>query len=274
MAVGAAIMAIICLLYWLILIAYSGFSVAQSYIWLFIAFFFFFLSYISRLYSDNPKRVPLSFIVPLHVLTILAIIIVAVLQLLIFSTSGKPAPRNIDYLIVLGCKVHADGHPSKSLKYRLDRAIQYLDENPSCTLVLSGGKGSDEPISEAEAMAAYLVYNGVPENKIYLEKESKSTRENIVYSKALISKRLEQKRDDTRLKSTVVSGPVLIAEEKPYKIGIITNGFHMFRAISMAQSMGFEEIYPVSAKSDTLTYVHYTFRECLAILKDKFMGYI
>ena len=94
-------------------------------------------------------------------------------------------PSNLDYLIVLGARVKEDGL-SKSLKSRLDKAIDYLEENPGTVLVLSGGQGEDEPVSEAAAMRDYLVFNGVSERQLILETRSFSTVENIAYSRIAI----------------------------------------------------------------------------------------
>lgn len=71
-------------------------------------------------------------------------------------------------MIVLGAKVKEEGI-SKSLKARLDKAIEYSQDNPGTVLILSAGQGPDEPVSEAKAMFEYLSYNGVPKDKMVLE---------------------------------------------------------------------------------------------------------
>lgn len=63
-----------------------------------------------------------------------------------FSSTGK---QNLDYMIVLGAQVHEDG-PSVVLKYRLDAAIDYLNENPDTNCIVSGGQGANEPFPEAK----------------------------------------------------------------------------------------------------------------------------
>ena len=74
--------------------------------------------------------------------------------------AASPQEPGLDYVIVLGARVK-EHTISDSLKKRLDRAIDYAQKNPDTYLVLSGGKGKDEPVSEAQAMYQYLVYNGV-----------------------------------------------------------------------------------------------------------------
>ena len=61
---------------------------------------------------------------------------------------------------VLGAKVKPDGSLSKTLKLRLDKALEYMKENPETMLVLSGAKGDAEPCSEADAMETYLLGQG------------------------------------------------------------------------------------------------------------------
>lgn len=60
-----------------------------------------------------------------------------------------------DVIIILGAKVRDDG-PSLSLLARMDAAILAAKHNPKANLVLSGGQGSDEPMSEGQAMYDYL----------------------------------------------------------------------------------------------------------------------
>ena len=104
---------------------------------------------------------------------------------------------------------------ASGMKKRLDAAIEYADKNPGTVFVLSGWKGKDEPIPEAQAMADYLIFNGVPPERLLLEIQSGNTYENISYSLALIDRIAEEKRGrrgpvPTGLK---LDGPVLHAEE-------------------------------------------------------------
>ena len=60
-----------------------------------------------------------------------------------------------EVMVILGCQVRQDG-PSVLLRDRLDEALDYLEDHPDMTVVVSGGQGPDEPTSEAQAMADYL----------------------------------------------------------------------------------------------------------------------
>lgn len=72
---------------------------------------------------------------------------------------------------------------SLTLKLRLDAALEYLEHSPNTAVIVSGGKGDGENISEAEAMKRYLVSHGVDEGRIITEDKSTSTWENFKFSK-------------------------------------------------------------------------------------------
>lgn len=76
----------------------------------------------------------------------------------ILSRFTQEGPAELDYLIVLGAQMKTGG-PSKALQYRLDEACRYLDENPGIKVIVSGGQGTDEPVSEAQGMYDYLAGN-------------------------------------------------------------------------------------------------------------------
>lgn len=104
-----------------------------------------------------------------------------------FGMLQKPS-RDLDTLIVLGAQVNGT-KLSNSLKLRLERAKEYLDENPETIAVVSGGKGSGEEISEAEAMYEYLVSQGIDETRLIKEDRSTNTNENLKYSLALLEEK-------------------------------------------------------------------------------------
>lgn len=89
-------------------------------------------------------------------------------------------------MIVLGCQVKSWG-PSILLQDRLNEALDYLEEHPDMTVVVSGGQGPDEPMSEAQAMCEYLVENGFPAEQILLEDESHNTMQNLMYTMELLA---------------------------------------------------------------------------------------
>lgn len=96
----------------------------------------------------------------------------------IVSRFGAKGKVDLDYVIVLGAQVYENG-PSPVLKYRLDKAVAYLNENPNTICIVSGGQGVNEPFSEAEGMLDYLQKAAISRNRIYLENQSKNTIANI-----------------------------------------------------------------------------------------------
>ena len=65
-------------------------------------------------------------------------------------------------MVILGCQINPWG-PSVLLQDRLDKALDYLEDHPDMTVVVSGGQGPDEHISEAQCMYDYLTEHGVDE---------------------------------------------------------------------------------------------------------------
>ena len=134
--------------------------------------------------------------------------------------SGENAP---EVMVIFGCKVEAWG-PSILLQDRLDTALSYLEDHPELTVVVSGGQGPDEPMSEAQAMYDYLTAHGVDGDQIVLEDRSSNTWENIQYTLDLFQ-----------------SGAV----EPTGKILAVSNGFHLSR-IRMLWGREWEGTYTLS----------------------------
>lgn len=102
--------------------------------------------------------------------------------------------KDKDYIIILGCSIGKDGRIYPLLRGRIDRAVQFAreqlrDSGKAAILVPSGGKGSDECMSEAEAMQAYLLKQGLSPEEILPETHSENTWQNMQFSKALIEQR-------------------------------------------------------------------------------------
>ncbi len=168
---------------------------------------------------------------------------------LIVTQSHAPAPADLDALVVLGAQVRADKTPTPVLQYRLDTAASYLRQNDRTMCIVSGGQGFNEPCTEAQAMAAYLVAAGIDPNRIVLEDRSANTVENIALSKRL-------------LPSSRAS------------VGIVTNDFHCYRAGRIAKAQGLERSCTIAARSNPANFPNNALRECMGIIKDKLTGHI
>ena len=99
-----------------------------------------------------------------------------------------------DYILILGCKFRDDGTLTPLLKGRCDAALNFWKKQKQETgkeavLIPSGGQGADEPMPEAEAMARYLLQEGIPENCIIREDQSRNTYQNMEFSKRIIEER-------------------------------------------------------------------------------------
>ena len=208
-------------------------------IWEIIAVFFICWAMLSRShFFDSHRKLSITF----HSIVLIGIIVLTTLCGMIASEFTAKGTEKLDYIIVLGAQVRENG-PSVVLRYRLDTAIEYLEENPETICIVSGGQGANEPFSEAEGMANYLIENGIEKDRILLENKSKNTVQNMQYSSALM-------------------------DETYNSVGIVTNNFHMFRAMKLAKAQGLKNVCAIAADSNALYLPNNVLRECLGILKD------
>lgn len=98
------------------------------------------------------------------------------------------AKTGYDGIMVYGAKVNGSV-PSKSLKERLDKALEVYEKNPDAFIMVTGGQGNGEDVSEAECMKIYLMEHGVDENAIICEDKSTDTKENVRYSKKILEEK-------------------------------------------------------------------------------------
>ncbi|NBI92374.1 YdcF family protein [Lachnospiraceae bacterium] len=94
---------------------------------------------------------------------------------------SRDTGENLDYILVLGAGLNGD-KPSAVLEMRLEKARLYLQEHPQTVVIVSGGQGPTEPVSEAESMKNWLMEKGIPNSRIIMEDKSTTTAENIRYS--------------------------------------------------------------------------------------------
>lgn len=186
-----------------------------------------------------------AFKISFYALSTILILCVSVFAALlsIIILGGFSSDEKDMTLVVLGCQVKGE-RPSLMLEERLEAAYGYLSENPNSVVIVSGGKGTDEEISEAECMFNYLTERGISPSRIYKEDKSSSTHENLKFSAEI-------------MKENRISG----------KIGIVTNEFHEARANMIAKSMGLESV-PISASTFFLLKPTYYVREVFALVYD------
>lgn len=154
-------------------------------------------------------------------------------------------------MIILGCRVMPGGEPSILLQDRLDTALDYLDDHPEMTVVVSGGQGSNEPTSEAACMADYLEEHGVDSDQILLEDESSNTKENLIYSRELLEEQGVDVGEDGVL--------------------VVSNGFHLTRAQMLAERYGYKSVSALAAPTTHIpSRIQMYIREPLALVKSFF----
>lgn len=155
---------------------------------------------------------------------------------------------NVDYtedaVIVLGAGVRGE-RITIPLKLRLDAAIKYHKKNPDALIVVTGGKGYQEDVTEAYAMEKYLVSMGVNPKVIVKEERATSTNENMRFSKELLDGLLDD----------------------GYSAVVVTNNFHIYRGVQIARLEGFDNVYHLHASLQWYNYLPCYLRESLAILK-------
>lgn len=117
-----------------------------------------------------------------------------------------------DYVIVLGAGLNGD-EPTLALSNRLDKAAEYMNKNSRAKAIVTGGQGKGETVTEARAMADYLILHGIREDRIILEENAVSTYQNFEYAKL---------------------------EMDGGQAVFITNDFHVLRAWQMAKLNGID----------------------------------
>lgn len=184
--------------------------------------------------------------------TLLLLISAGILSFgLLFGLVMQGAYDHIDgepeVMLILGCQVKPWG-PSILLQDRLDTALDYLEEHPDMTIIVSGGQGPDEPTTEAQAMADYLTEQGISSVRIFLEEQSHNTAQNFRYSRQLMED-LGYDPEETELL-------------------VVSNGFHLTRSRMLAGRTGFEEVSTLAAPSSHLpSRLKMYVREPLALVK-------
>lgn len=120
-------------------------------------------------------------------ITVGGILLLAVLTTGCMIAGIPEAPDDLERtVIILGSGVNEDGTPTTVMKSRIDAAMDYIQTHPQAPIIASGGLYSTDRIAEAESICRYLIENGIPEQRIYTERDSSSTEENLRNSAALI----------------------------------------------------------------------------------------
>lgn len=143
--------------------------------------------------------------------------------------------KDVDCIIVLGCFVENDGTPCDMLRDRLTRGIELYKNGAAPKIIMSGDHGTIE-YDEVNAMKQFAIDNGVPSSDVFMDHAGFSTYESVYRAKE-----------------------VFAAD----KIIIVTQEYHLTRALYIAEKLGVEA-YGVA--SDYHTYSGQTSRDVREIL--------
>lgn len=202
------------------------------------------------------EAVPLPLRAALAAAAAVVVAVVAVTSVTVMreAEASRPQrlPDDLEYVVVLGAQVRQDGSPSPVLRYRLDAAYDYAATHPVCKVVVSGGQGLNEPMSEADCMATYLRERGLDQARVLREDRATNTVENV------------------RFAAEVMRGQG--SDPATAKVGVVTNDFHLYRAVRLARHAGVPGAVGVWAKSTPLYLPNNLARECLGIAKDTLQG--
>ena len=157
----------------------------------------------------------------------------------------KKVKYDKDYMIILGCQIRKDGTLTPLLKGRVDKALEFRNKQLKKTgkdliFIPSGGKGSDESLSEAEAIKNYLLEKGIKEKSILIDDKSKNTYENIKFSNELIDK-------------------------KNANVAFSTTNYHVFRAGLIAKEQGLN-LEGIGSKTKAYFWINAFVREFVGTL--------
>ena len=234
-------LSLICLIY-SVAVYMVGSGTFSFAIWIALGFFFGFLLFmdINNKWSMVPKVLRYIFRSVIAVCLVIFLFCQGCIMTKFFSKGEK----ELDYLIVLGAQMR-DWGPSVVYKYRLDAAVEYLNENPETKVVVTGGQGSNESISEGEGGKAYLLEQGISEDRIIVEDTSVDTEANIKNALDIID-----------------------GYDSSLKIGIVTNNFHLYRGQLLANRFTDAEISGIAAFTEYQFLPNNMVRETFGILKD------
>ena len=129
-----------------------------------------------------------------------------------------PKRKNYDFIIIHGAGLLNGERVTPLLKRRIDKAVEAFKKtrNSNIKLIASGGQGADEKISEARAIFNYLMEEtDVPGEAVLMEDQSKTTYQNLLFSK--------------KLGESLVKDPRFL---------FVTNDYHVFRTSTYAKKIG------------------------------------
>lgn len=227
-----------CLLVYKIIVNFTPFFLLTG------TFFILFGMLKMRLNKDNLNKNIKIIIKCTDIILLLLLISFVLVEGNIAFNAAVNDNKKPDYVMLLGCGVY--GRNMLLPQYqRAETGLDYIKKHPDVKIIVSGGQGSGETISEAEAYKIYLVNHGVKAENIIEEQKSKTTMENMKYTRDILKK---------------------IDGRENIRIAIVTSNYHILRAKFLAERCGFKA-EGVSAPVSVLLLPNFSVREYFGVIK-------
>ena len=179
------------------------------------------------------------------------LMLLTLIEIPIVAASKTDRDCKRDYLIVLGAEV-VGNTPSRSLKYRIAEAKDYLDRYPESMVIVTGGQGEGENISEAQCMCENLVKLGVSPDRILQENKATSTMENLSFSYDLIRER---------------------GDSPDGNVAILSSSYHLFRAKQLSDKLGVDSAGVACYPGNPFLSANFFIREAFGVARLFVLGY-
>lgn len=227
-------MGILCILYYLLIVLHTrNWKATFSRFWIILGV----MQFVVGFGVDNMKK---TMYLPIQIGCAVLILFFFVVIVVILSAMIPDTFEELPMIIILGACVKGKTITG-ALQKRLDKGLNYLLANENTKVIVSGGKGNGEEVTEAFAMKKYLEDKGISSERIIMEELSHSTEENLKYSLFYIKNANE-------------------------KVGIVTNNFHIYRSIKLAKRIGYKNVVGIGAGVDPVLFLNYLVREFFAVV--------
>ncbi|MBP2660218.1 MAG: YdcF family protein [Firmicutes bacterium] len=236
-----SLLGIVVLLICLLGFTYGTVFLLGTWLSLFLVYFLYF--YVAKFYISLSKGFILLRKIAISGLILFYISFIGI-EAFVIREWHSNTNSHVDYAVILGAGLDGD-KISNTVKTRLDTGYDYLVKNETVKVIVSGGQGEGELVSEAEAMGKYLIQKGIDSQRIIYEDKSISTRQNIVFSKNIAY-------------SNSTGEPILL---------IITSDYHMLRAKLLCHQLNLN-YYGLASTSPLMVRINYSIREYCATIKD------
>ncbi len=186
-----------------------------------------------------------------EILVAIGLLYFCVVEVFIIHSATTDSDTDKKYVVVLGAQVKGS-QPSPSLYYRLCGAYELMYVNPDSTAIVSGGQGEGEDISEAECMYNWLVETGADPSRIIIEDKAESTMENLENAFEIIRS---------------------LGDDPNGNVVLVSSSYHLFRAKSMARSLGVEAAGYSCSPGNPLLALNFFIREAFGVTHLWVFGY-